>query len=218
MNTYYTGEQCNHGHISERNVKRGYCCECKTIAQKSYITENKETIRKYNSAWKKNNKDIVNKAARLYKKNNKEKIKEQRDIYLKKTISKEAREKLLARNRAWRKNDWERYYTDTMYRCSKICRNIIDRTIRASKLNKDSKTFDLLGYTAEDFKSHIERQFVKGMSWENHGDWHVDHIYPISKLIDDGITDPIIINALTNLKPIWKSENLSKGSTIQTLL
>lgn len=38
----------------------------------------------------------------------------------------------------------------------------------------------LVGYTASDLKAHIERQFLAGMSWDNAGDWHIDHIVPVS--------------------------------------
>ena len=30
-------------------------------------------------------------------------------------------------------------------------------------------------------KEHIEKQFVDGMSWDNWGEWHIDHIKPVSK-------------------------------------
>lgn len=90
--------------------------------------------------------------------------------------------------------------------------------MKASKEKKEGKTQILLGYSAQEFREHIERQFQIGMTWDNHGEWHVDHIYPISKFIEEGIHDPKIINALSNLKPIWKTDNLSKGSKVTQLL
>ena len=27
---------------------------------------------------------------------------------------------------------------------------------------------------------HLEKQFTKGMTWENHGKWHIDHVIPDS--------------------------------------
>lgn len=36
----------------------------------------------------------------------------------------------------------------------------------------------IVGYSREDLRQHIERQFDSGMSWENYGDWHIDHIVP----------------------------------------
>lgn len=48
------------------------------------------------------------------------------------------------------------------------------------------------------------------MSWDNRGEWHIDHIVPVAVMVRDGITDPAIINALTNLQPLWAKDNLAK--------
>ena len=71
---------------------------------------------------------------------------------------------------------------------------------------------DRLGYTHEQLKHHIESQFKEGMSWDNRSEWHIDHIKPIKAFLDEGITDPTIINALSNLQPLWAHENLSKSA------
>tara|TARA_R110000772_G_C13143657_1_gene424273 strand:+ start:139 stop:792 length:654 start_codon:yes stop_codon:yes gene_type:complete len=68
------------------------------------------------------------------------------------------------------------------------------------------------GYTAGQLKNHIEGQFTNGMAWDNRNEWHIDHIKPVSAFIKEGITDPAIINALSNLQPLWAKDNLSKGA------
>lgn len=75
------------------------------------------------------------------------------------------------------------------------------------------KTFDMLGYTATDLKSHLEAQFTAGMSWDNHGDWHIDHIVPLAEFSFDGDIETAVKRAwaLSNLRPIWAKDNLSKG-------
>jgi hypothetical protein len=50
------------------------------------------------------------------------------------------------------------------------------------------------------------------MSWENRDEWHVDHINSIKSYVDDGVTDPKVINALSNLQPLWVEDNLKKGA------
>src|SRR3546814_6097044 len=37
----------------------------------------------------------------------------------------------------------------------------------------------LVGYTVADLMAHLERQFLPGMSWDNRGEWHIDHIRPL---------------------------------------
>ncbi len=48
------------------------------------------------------------------------------------------------------------------------------------------------------------------MTWENHGEWHIDHIIPISW----GKTESEVIelNHYTNFQPLWAKDNLSKGN------
>lgn len=79
------------------------------------------------------------------------------------------------------------------------------------RVNKTDRTFAVLGYNRSDLMRHIEGLFTDGMTWDNHGEWHIDHIVPISFFIKTGETDPRVINALENLQPLWASENISKG-------
>ena len=68
------------------------------------------------------------------------------------------------------------------------------------------------GISVAGLRHHIESQFQEGMSWENYGKWHVDHIKPISlfNLLDP--TEREAANHFTNLQPLWAEDNLKKGS------
>lgn len=44
--------------------------------------------------------------------------------------------------------------------------------------DKSQRTLNLLGCANADFNLQIQRQFTSGMSWENQGEWHLDHIKP----------------------------------------
>jgi len=59
---------------------------------------------------------------------------------------------------------------------------------------------------------HIERQFTKGMSWDNIDKWHIDHIVPVSSFKFETPDDPDFKAcwALTNLRPLWAKENQTK--------
>jgi hypothetical protein len=81
---------------------------------------------------------------------------------------------------------------------------------------KKSATFDMLGYTPAALKSHLEKQFTKGMSWDNRAEWQVDHIIPISTARCEA--DVITLNQLSNLRPMWSKQNTSKGSRRHHLL
>lgn len=73
---------------------------------------------------------------------------------------------------------------------------------------KSGRTFDLLGYTPDDLRLHIEKQFTSGMSWDNRGEWELDHIVPISTATC--FDDVIRLNQLPNLRPLWAPENNRK--------
>lgn len=71
----------------------------------------------------------------------------------------------------------------------------------------------LVGYTASDLKRHLERQFTKGMTWDNYGEWHVDHIIPVALFTYTTPDDPDFKAcwALTNLRPFWGGDNIRKS-------
>lgn len=96
-------------------------------------------------------------------------------------------------------------------RARKEMYSLIHGTLKRLKKKKLRKAADLVGYTAQDLYDHITHHFKQGMSWEKRHEWHIDHITPVSQFIQEGIYDPKIINALTNLQPLWVDENLSKG-------
>lgn len=81
------------------------------------------------------------------------------------------------------------------------------------------RTFDICGYTVDELKAHLERQFVGGMGWHNMGDWHIDHIVPIASFEFAGQADPAVKVAwgLPNLRPLWKSENIRKNASREFL-
>ena len=76
-----------------------------------------------------------------------------------------------------------------------------------------SKWVKILGYDGTMLKDHIEKLFLKRMTWSNYGDWHIDHIKPISYFnytteYDEGFKQ---CWDLSNLQPLWALDNLSKG-------
>lgn len=89
--------------------------------------------------------------------------------------------------------------------------------IHSLKHNKGGKHWEsLLNYTIQDLIFHLGKQFKDGMSWQNIGKWHVDHIKPISSFIFNSYNDPEFKECwdLNNLQPLWAIENLRKSNKI----
>ena len=83
---------------------------------------------------------------------------------------------------------------------------------------KSGPTIEQLGYTADHLMARMACQFRPGMSWKNHGEWHIDHKKPVAEFIRQGITDPRTINMLSNLQPLWAPENIAKGDVWRPVL
>jgi len=70
---------------------------------------------------------------------------------------------------------------------------------------------DLIGCTPLELKTHLERKFTEGMSWDNYGKWHIDHIIPCAAF---DLTDPVQQRQCfhySNLQPMWATANFKKG-------
>lgn len=100
---------------------------------------------------------------------------------------------------------------DPQYRLN----NSISASIRASiTKGKDDRHWEyLVGYSLEDLKEHLEKKFERKMTWDNYGDWHIDHIKPKSAFNFSTPDDEEFREcwALENLQPLWAKDNLSKG-------
>jgi len=83
---------------------------------------------------------------------------------------------------------------------------------RAKKCNN---TMRLTGCTTAQLCDHLQKQFTEGMSWDNYGQWHIDHIKPCAAfdLTDD--TQQHACFHFTNLQPLWATDNLRKGARVQ---
>ena len=95
-----------------------------------------------------------------------------------------------------------------------IARNL-SRLLKQTTPTTSNKWLVFLGYTVQELKTHIEKQFTTGMTWKNHGDWHIDHKKPMSyfNFDKDNKEELKLCWALSNLQPLWKNDNLSKGGS-----
>lgn len=130
------------------------------------------------------------------------------------------REKILQSNKDWldsnkeKRRDYIRSYMKQRYAQDinfKIKHNLRRRIQKAVK-QKNSNTMNLLGCDLEKFKAHIASKFQDGMTWENYGKWHIDHIKPCASF---DLSDPKQQRECfhyTNLQPLWARDNLIKSN------
>ena len=72
---------------------------------------------------------------------------------------------------------------------------------------------DLLGAPVEECRSHLESQFTGGMSWENYGEWHIDHMRPCSSFKLSKKDQLRMCFHHTNLQPMWRKDNERKQAS-----
>lgn len=151
-----------------------------------------------------------------------------------KAIAREQENERLARTVAWTKvnqnfikwhrrrlrartNETARRYIhgrrerDPAFKLISYIRGRIGIALKSKGAKKGAKTELLVGCTIQELKSHLEAQFKAGMSWDNYGDWHVDHIRPCCSFDLTKIEQQKICFHYTNLQPLWAEENFKKN-------
>ena len=77
--------------------------------------------------------------------------------------------------------------------------------------SKGQRTLDYLSISIDEFKSYIEKQFTEGMSWDNYGDWHLDHIQPICSFDHSDEEQIKKCWHYSNFQPLWAEDNRKKS-------
>lgn len=109
---------------------------------------------------------------------------------------------------------WEsnRKQTDKTYRLIHSIRNRIRTAIK--KEVKSSSSFQLLGCDIAFLKRYLGAKFQPGMSWDNYGVWHIDHIVPCAVFNLSLPEEQRKCFHYTNLQPLWAKDSLSKGRSV----
>lgn len=205
---YTTGRPCKHGHQSKRHTRDGACYECHLIKCNKRYAENKPRLLAAAAERYKLNPDKYTAAIAARRAENPEAAKE---------IAKRSRQKNADKVRIQHSNYVKRRRkTDPVFAMTLRVRALINNGIRVHGFKKTSSTAKMLGCTYQEFALHLERQFLKGMSWENRHLWHIDHITPLATAKTP--EEIISLNHVSNLRPIWASQNMSKQDRIDFLI
>lgn len=179
----------------QTNSYRKDCKSCRSKNRKRLYAKNKEVELEQARERYIQNKDAIRKRQAEYYQNNKHAYAERAKKWIEENPDKHS--EMNRRNqRLMRKRPYYKY--------REMLRSLVRRLDNTDK--------ESLGYTLYEFKAHMEKLFTDGMSWDNHGEWEIDHIKPVSAFYKEGITCPKIVNALSNLQPLWKSDNRKKSS------
>lgn len=198
-----------------------YCKQCMKEYRHAYYQKNIEKTNILASKWRQNNYEHAKECARKWNKQHPDKIKK----YVKKHKSRSP-ESYKQYCKTWIDKNKEKR-RETCLRGQRK-RRTIPKYIIAKRIschirmclcgNKNTKSWEsLVGYTKDKLKKHIEKKFLKGMSWDNTSLWHIDHIIPISAFNFE-IPEDIDFKrcfALKNLRPLWAKDNMIKNDKLE---
>jgi hypothetical protein len=187
----------------DKKLIADYMCNvCKKIKPQNEFYSNKSLVRgfaylcaecskKKTHKYYRNNREQVKNRIREWNKLNPEKIK----IYNKRAYKKEASNITLV--------------------LSDRIRNRINETLHSGTKSK-RRWESLVGYTVEQLKAHLEKNFKEGMNWDNYGTWHIDHKIPITAFNFEKPEDIDFKKcwSLKNIQPLWAGENIRKRNKL----
>ena len=163
------------------------------VSMKKYESkpETKKRKSENHKKWAEQNKEHLSKYIKEYRENNVDKIRQIKRDY--------------ERNRKAR---------DPLYKLISNFRTAIYTVLKESNVDKYGHYFDILQYTPEQLINHLELQFKDTMSWDNYGEWHVDHKLPITHFNISEMGDEEFMRcwSLDNLQPMWGIENIRKSN------
>ena len=164
---------------------QGMCKKCHKSYRSKWLDKNKIQYKDKCKEWSIKNKEHVSETKKIWRDNNREYFREHQRKY-----------KALKRK------------NDPIFR---ITANLRTRLRKAIKdINKSKKTMELLGCSIEEFKEHIEKKFKKEMTWNNYGEWELDHIKPCCSFDLTDIDQQKKCFHYSNIQPLWKKEHRQK--------
>ena len=101
------------------------------------------------------------------------------------------------------------YHKNPHFRLLSCLRSRLWQALKGT--DKSDSTIKLIGCSIDELKNHLEKQFIKGMSWKSYGKWHVDHIKPCCSFDLSKPKEQYKCFNYTNLQPLWAKDNCSKS-------
>ena len=183
--------------FEKRNNKPTYRCkECLSKYHKKYYIQNQDKLKNKTSDFRNNNPEYM----KNWRKNNVEKLINQKRNWYSKN-----RDKINENERNRRKNDIE-------YKIKKNLRRRVNQVI--TRDCKSTSTIELLGCSVYNFLKYMESKFIDDMSWDNYGQWHIDHIVPCSSFDLTDLEQQKLCFHYSNLQPLWARDNLAKSNKL----
>ena len=163
--------------------------------QKKYRATNREKYLAYQKEYQACNQDKIRAYTKEWHAANKDKIKE---------YNAANRDKRRVQKKEYQRN---RRATDFMFKLKCNLRTRLSLALKG-KVKAGSAVKDW-GCSDEFLRAHLQSKFTEGMTQENYGLWHVDHIIPLSSA--ETPEEALKLCHYSNLQPLWAADNLAKS-------
>lgn len=159
------------------------CCKfCAKERSRLYYEQHREQRLQYQNNYRLQNNDNINKKKKEHYYANRDRI----------IVS--------------RRNKYQEYKNDPMYKLNRSISKAVWEALKGNKLEQHWE--DIVGWSIEQLKQHLEKQFTSDMNWNNYGSyWEVDHIIPKNTFTINSFK---ICWSLPNLRPLEKKANKSR--------
>lgn len=178
---------------------------------KEWREANSEQNKKSIAQWREDNPDRIKEYSKDYYRENRDEILENKRVF--RSLN---QDHIRERDRKYDRTgiDKRRRSTPKGKLSANMQRGIRRGILSGSKSGR--RTFELLGYSVDELKAHLEALFEDGMSWENYGEWHIDHKIPLAAHNYETPDDIDFKRAwsLDNLQPLWAEDNWRKNARL----
>lgn len=187
-----------------KNGVRGECNQCFSKRNLKSYYKNREKINERRRLSYTGTTEEIRIRQKNWSKDNPDKMK----VYQNRKYLKH-KDKIIKTSMKW---NYHKLKTDPLFKLRNTLRSRIYNFLKSKGLRKKSSTESIIGCSKEFFKEHLQKMFVDGMSWENHGEWHIDHIIPLA----NGTNEEEIYKLFhySNMQPLWGKDNLKKWKHI----
>ena len=104
---------------------------------------------------------------------------------------------------------------DSHFKIASALRASIAGALKRQGIRKHRRTDELLGTDKITARKHIDFLFKPGMTWKNHGQWHIDHKIPCASFDLKCPVQQLACCYYKNLQPLWAIDNMKKGAKLE---
>ena len=103
----------------------------------------------------------------------------------------------------------------TIYKILNNLSRRINTKLKELGVKREFTYTQILGCKVKEFEEYLSSKMTEEMSYNNYGEWEIDHIIPFSSFDFHKLDQIKTCCHYTNLQPLWRPDNLEKSNKIK---